>query len=173
MFLPASLIFGLLLPVSVFCVGYRLAKVCKLMLAYRVLVCSSRGENFLVWERIGIIHILSSTNLIGCWDRARDKHARLAYNAFMLGDHSLAKKFSREARELWREAEKLHAQAAAEILIARNPGVYLHGTCTGPLNLLKVYRRVLSSQSCQPLVEVLLIDAILEGFAGEYKFFPY
>lgn len=40
----------------------------------------------------------------------------------MAGDHVHAKQFSQEARENWKSAEKLHAQAAEEILLARNSG---------------------------------------------------
>jgi len=40
----------------------------------------------------------------------------------MAGDHAHAKQFSREARENFKTAEKLHAQAAEEILYSRNAG---------------------------------------------------
>jgi len=56
------------------------------------------------------------------WDRARGKYARGAYNAYMAGDHAHAKEFSQEARENLKTAEKLHAQAAEEILYSRNAG---------------------------------------------------
>ncbi|XP_024403232.1 uncharacterized protein [Physcomitrium patens] len=66
--------------------------------------------------------------------RARGKNARAAYNAYMAGDHALAKQYSREAHENWKTAEILHAQAAEEILYSRNAdGVFnvwtidLHG----------------------------------------------
>lgn len=62
----------------------------------------------------------------GC--RASGKHARGAYNAYMAGDHTHAKQFSREARENFKNAEKLHAQAAEEILYSRNAGQW-HSTC--------------------------------------------
>ncbi|KAG0609032.1 hypothetical protein M758_8G151800 [Ceratodon purpureus] len=52
--------------------------------------------------------------------RARGKYARGAYNAYMAGDHAHAKQFSREARENFKTAEILHAQAAEEILYSRN-----------------------------------------------------
>lgn len=40
----------------------------------------------------------------------------------MAGDHAHAKQFSREARENFKTAEMLHAQAAEEILYSRNAG---------------------------------------------------
>lgn len=53
-------------------------------------------------------------------NRARARHARGASNAFMAGDHSRAKKLSREAQEKSILAEKLHAQAAKEIFNIKN-----------------------------------------------------
>jgi hypothetical protein len=55
--------------------------------------------------------------------RARGKYARGAYNAYLAGDHAHAKQFSREARENFKTAEQLHAQAAEEILFSRNADV--------------------------------------------------
>lgn len=52
--------------------------------------------------------------------RASGKHARGAYNAFMGGDYSKAKVLSKQAREERAEAEKMHAEAAKQILQARN-----------------------------------------------------
>lgn len=44
----------------------------------------------------------------------------------MAGDHAHAKQFSREARENFKTAEQLHAQAAEEILFSRNAGKRAH-----------------------------------------------
>ncbi|KAI5067271.1 hypothetical protein GOP47_0017799 [Adiantum capillus-veneris] len=52
--------------------------------------------------------------------RASGKHARGAYKAFLSGDYSRAKILSKQAKEERIEAEKLHAEAAKEILEARN-----------------------------------------------------
>ncbi|CAM6090380.1 unnamed protein product [Calypogeia fissa] len=52
--------------------------------------------------------------------RARDKFARGASQAYVRGDHRMAKVLSKQAEEKRLLAEKLHAKAAAEILNQRN-----------------------------------------------------
>ncbi|KAH7387969.1 hypothetical protein KP509_16G051200 [Ceratopteris richardii] len=52
--------------------------------------------------------------------RISGKHSRGAYRAFVNGDHSRAKLLSKQAREERLEADKLHAEAAKKILVARN-----------------------------------------------------
>ncbi|MCO5558969.1 hypothetical protein L7F22_051181 [Adiantum nelumboides] len=52
--------------------------------------------------------------------RASGKHSHGAYKAFLNGDYNKAKVLSKQAREERVEAERLHAEAAKEILEARN-----------------------------------------------------
>lgn len=52
--------------------------------------------------------------------RSASRHSKAATDAYEKGDHVAAQEFSRKAQQEWSNAEKLHANAAKEILAIRN-----------------------------------------------------